>query len=186
MKIKLNSKGADCSGEYPRPTNLSLKVKRDFFQRKIAIIATLDSKGEEVSYLKELISRCGHKPLIIDVGSGGEARIPADITAHEVARAGGAEIEEIRVSKERRQVIDIIVKGAVAKLSDLCQAGEIDGIISLGGLSSAVLASSIMERIPWHIPKLIVSSAASMPNSNRFFGPTGITMMHYQTEGQKV
>ena len=146
--------------------------------KRIAIIATLDTKGEEVSYLKELVSRRGHKPVVIDVGSGGEARIPADITAGDVARAGGAEIEKVRVSKERRQVVEIMVKGAVAKLSGLYQAGEIDGVVAIGGMSSAVLASSIMEEIPWRIPKLIVSSAASMPGSNRFFGPTGITMMH--------
>ena len=40
------------------------------------------------------------------------------------------------------------------------------------------MASSIMREMPYGIPKLIVSSAASMPGSNRFFGPTGITMMH--------
>ena len=41
------------------------------------------------------VLRCGYKPVLIDVGSGGEARIPADITAGDVARAGGVEIESV-------------------------------------------------------------------------------------------
>ncbi len=51
-------------------------------------------------------------------------------------------------------------------------------MISIGGMSSAVMASSIMKEMPYRIPKLIVSSAAAMPGANRFFGPSGITLMH--------
>ncbi len=146
--------------------------------KKIVIIATLDTKGEEVSYLKELILRRGHQPFIIDIGCGGEARLEADITADEVAQAAGTEIKKLRGSQERREVTEVMIKGAVAKLDALCRTGEVEGMISIGGMSSAVMASSIMKEMPYHIPKLIVSSAAAMPAANRFFGPTGITLMH--------
>jgi uncharacterized protein (UPF0261 family) len=71
-----------------------------------------------------------------------------------------------------------MIKGAVSKLAGLCRTGEVEGMISIGGMTSTVMASAIMREMPYGIPKLIVSSAASMPGSNRFFGPTGITMMH--------
>jgi uncharacterized protein (UPF0261 family) len=145
--------------------------------KRIVIIATLDTKGEEVGYLKGLILRRGHQPFIIDIGSGGEPRLEADITADEVARAAGAEIKKLWGSKERQKVTEVMIKGAVAKLDALCRTGEVEGMISIGGMSSAVMASSIMREMPYRIPKLIVSSAASMPGSNRFFGPTGITLM---------
>lgn len=144
----------------------------------IVLIGTLDTKGEEIGYLKELILKRGYRPLIIDIGSGGEARLEADITADEVARAAGTEIEKLRRSRERQKVTEVMVKGAVAKLDVLCRTGEVEGMISIGGMSSTVMASNIMKEMPYSIPKLIVSSAASMPASNRFFGPTGITMMH--------
>ena len=146
--------------------------------KRIALIATLDTKGEEANYLKELILKHGHRVIMIDVGSGGPATITADITADEIARAGGGEIEELRASKERRQVIEVIIKGAIAKLKDLSKVEVVDGVVAIGGVSSTVLASSIMSELPFGIPKLIVSSGASMPGSNRFFGPTGITLMH--------
>jgi len=41
--------------------------------KTILIIATLDTKGKETGYLRDLILRGGHKPLIIDLGSGDEA-----------------------------------------------------------------------------------------------------------------
>jgi len=36
-------------------------------------------------------------------------------------------------------------------------------MISIGGMTSTVMASAIMREVPYSIPKLIVSSAASMP-----------------------
>lgn len=146
--------------------------------KKIVIIATLDTKGEEVGYLKGLILRRGYQPFIIDIGCGGKAKLEADITADEVARAAGAEIEKLRRSQDRREVTETMVKGAVAELGALCRAGEVEGMLSLGGMSSTVMASNIMKEMPYHIPKLILSSAASLPGANQFFGPTGITLMH--------
>ena len=144
----------------------------------IVLIGTLDTKGEEIGYVKELILQRGYRPFIIDIGAGGKARFEADIPAAEVARAAGAEIEELRASRQRQKVTEVMIKGAIGKLAALCQAGEVEGMISIGGMTSTVMASAIMREMPYGIPKLIVSSAASMPGSNRFFGPTGITMMH--------
>ncbi len=144
----------------------------------IVLIGTLDTKGEEIGYLKELILQRGHRPFIIDIGAGGKARLEADIPATEVARAAGAEIERLWDSPERQKVTEVMIKGAVDKLVALCRTGEVEGMISIGGMTSTVMASAIMREMPYGIPKLIVSSAASMPGSNRFFGPTGITLMH--------
>jgi uncharacterized protein (UPF0261 family) len=100
------------------------------------------------------------------------------MTATEVARAAGAEIEQLWNSHERQNVTEVMIKGAISQLAALCRTGEVEGMISIGGMTSTVMASGIMREMPYGIPKLIVSSAASMPGSNRFFGPTGITMMH--------
>lgn len=146
--------------------------------KKLVIIATLDTKGEETGYLKELILRRGHQPFIIDIGCGGKAKLEADITADEVALAAGAEIEKLRRSQERRKATETMIRGAVTKLNALLQTVDVEGMISLGGMSSTVMAAGIMREMPYHIPKLILSSAASLPGVNQFFGPTGITLMH--------
>jgi uncharacterized protein (UPF0261 family) len=154
------------------------KEERLVRKKCIVLIGTLDTKGEEIGYLRELILQRGHRPFIIDIGAGGKARLEADIPAAEVARAAGTEIEKLWDSPERQKVTEVMIQGAIGKLAALCRTGEVEGMISIGGMTSTVMASGIMREMPYGIPKLIVSSAASMPGSNRFFGPTGITMMH--------
>ena len=147
-------------------------------KKYIVLIGTLDTKGEEIGYLRDLIIKRGHRPFIVDIGSGGEPRLDADITAKEVAAAVGAQVESLRNSQERHKVTEIMINGAVAKLEALCSSGNIGGMLSIGGLSSMIMTSEIMERMPYSIPKLIVSSGASMPGSHRVFGTSGITLMH--------
>jgi len=59
--------------------------------KTIAIMATLDTKGEEVKYLKEQIERGGKKVFIIDMGLRGiPAAIPTDVTREMLAQASGS------------------------------------------------------------------------------------------------
>ena len=146
--------------------------------KKIAIIVTLDTKSEEAAYLRELITRLGHQALIIDIGSGGEPGLEADITAAEVAQAAGETIAGLRASRDKDSVSETMIAGAVAKLRALCRADELEGLISVGGATGAIMASGIMREMPYRIPKLIFSSAASLAGSHRWFGPTGVTVMH--------
>ncbi|MEJ2048135.1 MAG: Tm-1-like ATP-binding domain-containing protein, partial [Dehalococcoidia bacterium] len=44
-------------------------------------------------------------------------------------------------------------------------------------MSTTVMAAGIMREMPYRIPKLILSSVASMPSANRLLGPTDITVM---------
>jgi uncharacterized protein (UPF0261 family) len=150
--------------------------------KRIAIIVTLDTKGEEAAYLRERILQLGRYPLIIDVGCGGSPQMDADITAVEVAEAAGADLEILRASRDRDMATGAMIRGAVAKLNALCQADEVEGMISIGGMSSAVMASSIYRDMPYRIPKLLLTTAASMPQANRFFGPSGVTVMHSLVE----
>jgi uncharacterized protein (UPF0261 family) len=145
--------------------------------KKIAIISSLDTKGEAVDYLKSFITGKGFTPISVDVGYGSPVTIPADITVDDIAKAVRSSAEKVRALKDRREMIDIIQKGAIVKLKELC-AGGLDGVLALGGMSNASLAADIMQELPFTLPKLLMSTGASMPGSNRFFGPTGLTMMH--------
>ena len=94
--------------------------------KTIAIVCTLDTKGEEAKYLKELIEARGHKTILIDTNMGGEPTIPPDISAEEVARLGGGDIREIRASKKTGEVTPIMIKGASVKVKELLKTGQLD------------------------------------------------------------
>ena len=70
-------------------------------KKVILCIGTLDTKGPEVLYIKQLIEqRSGYEALVMDIGSLGIAHFTADITAEEVAKAAGRTIQEVRGLKE--------------------------------------------------------------------------------------
>jgi uncharacterized protein (UPF0261 family) len=147
--------------------------------KHIVILSTLDTKGEEAKYLKDLIETQGFKTILVDTSIGGEPTIPPGISSEEVARAGGGNIRDIRASRNTVEVTPIMTKGAGLKVLELLAKGELDGIISFGGASNTTSATTVMKALPFGIPKLMVSSTASMPAyAATYIGTRDITMMH--------
>ena len=59
------------------------------------------------------------------------------------------------------------------------RAGQLDGILSLGGAGAATVGTSVMKALPFGIPKLMVSSAAGIASyAGRWFGTGDIMMMN--------
>ena len=69
-------------------------------QKTIVLVSTLDTKGSEAAFLKDLIQERGHRVILLDTNTGGEPSIPPDISAKEVAKAAGWNIEEVRRMKD--------------------------------------------------------------------------------------
>ena len=57
--------------------------------KTIALIGALDTKGEEFAFVQAALLRRGHNTLVINTGVVGEPALPPNITASEVAAAGG-------------------------------------------------------------------------------------------------
>ena len=148
-------------------------------QKTIVIISTLDTKGSEAAYLKELIQKRGHRVILLDTNTGGKSSIPPDISAGEVAEAAGERIEEIRQMKDTGKASVIMIEGAIKKVSALLEKGDLDGIISFGGASNTTVATTVMKSLPFGIPKVMLSSMAAVPAyAGGYFGTKDITMIH--------
>jgi uncharacterized protein (UPF0261 family) len=148
-------------------------------QKKIVLVSTLDTKGSEAIFLKGLIQERRHRVILLDTNTGGEPSIPADISAKEVAKAVGWDIEEIRKMKDTNKASSIIIEGAIKKIRSLFERGDLDGIISFGGASNTAIATTIMKSLPFGIPKVMLSSTAAMPAyAGGYFGTKDIAMIH--------
>jgi uncharacterized protein (UPF0261 family) len=147
--------------------------------KPILIVSSLDTKGQEVTFLKELIEQRGQQTILLDMGMRGEFLIPADIPCEEVAKAGGISIHEIRTSnKSRDEIVSIMTKGAIKKTLELFQSGKLAGIVGVGGVSNTTMATNIMKALPFGVPKLMVSSGAAMPSyAGGFFGSSDIAII---------
>jgi uncharacterized protein (UPF0261 family) len=148
-------------------------------QKTIVLVSTLDTKGSEAAFLKGLIQERGHRIILLDTNTGGEPSIPPDISAKEVAKAAGWNIEEVRRMKDTGKVSSIMIEGAIKKVKGLLEKGDLDGIVSFGGASNTAMATTIMKSLPFGIPKVMLSSTAAMPAyAGGYFGTKDITMIH--------
>ena len=141
----------------------------------IAIIGTMDTKGEEHGFVAQLIRQRGHRTLIIDVGTLGEPRLKPDFTRHVVATAAGINLEEVLDRKDRGEAVTAMSKGAPLVLARLAADRKIDGVISLGGGGGTAIATAGMRALPIGFPKVMVSTLAS-GNTAQYVGVKDIVM----------
>lgn len=142
----------------------------------IAVLGTLDSKGEEHAFVAELIREKGHDVILIDVGTGDEPTVTPDITRHQVAEAGGIGLDEIMARRDRGESVSAMSLAAPKLLSKLHSEGRIHGVISLGGGGGTAICTAAMRALPIGFPKLMVSTLAS-GNTAHYLGTSDITMM---------
>lgn len=142
----------------------------------IAVIGTLDSKGEEHGFLAERIRERGHEVLLIDVGTGGGPQVKPDVSRFEVAEAGGVDLQPLMDRQDRGECVVAMSKAAPAMLLRLMKDGRIDGVISLGGGGGTSIGTAAMRALPVGFPKLMVSTLAS-GNTAHYVGTKDIVMM---------
>jgi uncharacterized protein (UPF0261 family) len=142
----------------------------------IAVLGTLDTKGEEHGFVAELIRARGHTALVIDVGTLEPPKIKPDISREEVARAAGFDLAALVARRDRGEAVTAMSKGAPITLLRLLAEKKIDGVISLGGGGGTSICTSGMRALPIGFPKLMVSTLAS-GNTAQYVGVKDIVMM---------
>jgi uncharacterized protein (UPF0261 family) len=153
----------------------------------IAVVGMLDEREAGLSVIKEHIERRGHKTILIDITMGTGAitsTLQAEISCEDLAKTGGTTIDAVKemLAKERDKATSIMATGLGKTLLDLYQAGELDGVIAVGGMTGTFITLSAMKQLPFGMPKVLISSVAAMPAYGKklaeFFGVRDITVMH--------
>jgi uncharacterized protein (UPF0261 family) len=130
-------------------------------KKRILLIGTFDTKGDEFGFVRDLIQARGHEILLLDAGVAGEPRITPDISSAEVARAGGSSLEELRRQGDRGRAIEVMIAGVQSLVPELYEAGRFDGVLSLGGGAGTNIGTAGMRELPVGVPKVMVSTLAS-------------------------
>ena len=141
----------------------------------IAILGTMDTKGEEHAFVAELVRARGHKTLIIDVGALDPPKLRPDITRDEVAKSAGLDLAALVARKDRGECVAAMSRAAPIVLAKLAGEKRIDGVISLGGGGGTAIATAAMRALPIGFPKLMVSTLAS-GNTAQYVGVKDIVM----------
>jgi uncharacterized protein (UPF0261 family) len=144
--------------------------------KTVGIIGALDTKGIEFTFLKNEIEKRGCRALMINVGVLGAAFFEPDVSAEEVALAGGAPLADLISRKDRGEALDVMTRGVAVVVKRLQEQGKIDGVISMGGGGGTAMGTSAMRGLPVGFPKLMVSTVAS-GDTSPYVGTADITMM---------
>jgi uncharacterized protein (UPF0261 family) len=155
-------------------------------EKAIAIIATLDTKGPEVGFLKSCLESEGYKTLIMDtgiLGREGQTDPVPDVSADIIAREGGENRSELAARKNESGIRDRGIRamslGSAKILSQLHDAGKIRAVIGLGGAQGTEICSYAMRALPLGFPKVLVSTVASGKTPFGIYtGTRDLTMMH--------
>lgn len=135
---------------------------------KVVIVATLDTKGPEVAYLRDRLASLGVESLVVDSGILGEpVGIVPDVSHSELAGRGGITLAQLQASGTRGRAVETMRRLVQDLVRERFAAGELIGGISVGGVGSVMGAAAIQE-LPVGVPKIVVAPTAS---GHHEFGP---------------
>jgi uncharacterized protein (UPF0261 family)/ABC-type branched-subunit amino acid transport system ATPase component len=144
----------------------------------VLVVGTLDTKGAELRFIRDIIAGSGLRTRLVDVSTSGKAST-CDVSAQEIALNHGRGGSGVFGADRGASVT--AMADAFAKW--LRRQGNVAGIISAGGSGGASLVAPGMRALPVGVPKLIISSVAS-GDVGPYVGPADITMMYSVTDVQ--
>jgi uncharacterized protein (UPF0261 family)/ABC-type branched-subunit amino acid transport system ATPase component len=163
--------------EAARPRR-DMEAARSSGRPTVLVVGTLDTKGEELRFIRDIVAGSGLRARLVDVSTAGKAA-SCDVSAQEIAlnhpRGGSAVFGSDRGAS--------VTAMAEAFTNWLRRQGDVVGVISAGGSGGASLVAPGMRALPIGVPKLIVSSVAS-GDVAPYVGPADITMMYSVTDVQ--
>jgi uncharacterized protein (UPF0261 family) len=142
--------------------------------KRIYVVGTADTKGEELAFLAERIRAVGADPLVVDVGTRAPT-IPPEIGAADVAKFGTPGLLE---GTDR----GVAVAGmADAFAQFVITRDDIAGMIGIGGGGGTSIVTAGMRKLAIGLPKVMVSTLAS-GDVGPYVGVSDIVMMPSVTD----
>ncbi len=127
---------------------------------KILVIGTGDTKSDELLFMADVIGKAGGLPIMVDVSVLGDPPYMPDHSKHDIAASAGTTIQAIIDSGDENTAMVLMAEGAAGLVRRLYEAGEVDGVIALGGSLGTDLALDVAAVLPIGVPKFIVSPIA--------------------------
>lgn len=144
--------------------------------KTVVIVGSLDTKGDDFVFVKELIENQGLRTLVVDFGVLGEPGFQPDISREEVAQAGGGDLAVLRSGEHKDEAMKIMAAGVAAIVRRLYEEGRLDGILGMGGGGGTSIATAGMRTLPVGVPKLMLSTLAG-GDVSEYAGTRDITFM---------
>jgi uncharacterized protein (UPF0261 family) len=144
--------------------------------RTVVLIGTLDTKGQELGYLRDRLISAGLTPLVVDVGTLGPPQLVPDISRDEVAATGAVDLAALTEAGDRGAAVSAMGGAAAILMRRLFDEGRCHGVLAAGGSGNTAMATQAMQALPIGVPKVMVSTVAA-GDTRAYVGTSDITMM---------
>jgi uncharacterized protein (UPF0261 family) len=147
----------------------------------VAILATLDTKGDEVRFIKDQFAKRGKSVFVVDMGLTGKTQgVHADVNRENILEEAGSSLDKlVSVLHNRSEAIELMVPGIVKIVRKLYDEGKFQGIMAIGGFDGALLAAGAMRALPLGVPKLLLTPVAQGKQTfGTFVGTSDMLIMH--------
>jgi len=144
--------------------------------KPVVIVGSLDTKGEEFAFVKDLVEKEGLKTLVVDFGVMGEPHFEPDVKREEVAEAGGSNLGYLASGEHKDEAMRTMATGLAVVVHRLYDDGKLDGIIGMGGSGGTSIATTGMRALPVGVPKVMVSTIGG-GDVSAYAGTRDITFM---------
>jgi uncharacterized protein (UPF0261 family) len=142
----------------------------------VLLIGTLDTKGAEFQFVRDLLNQAGVPTLVVDAGVLQAPVFLPDVSREEVFAAAGTSLAAVRQAGDRGRAVEAAATGVARIAQDLFTKGQVAGVFSLGGSAGTTIGTAAMRALPFGVPKLMVSTLAS-GQVRPFVGVRDILMM---------
>jgi uncharacterized protein (UPF0261 family) len=143
----------------------------------VLLIGTLDTKGVEYAFVRDLLTRRGVPTLVLDAGVLSPPAFTPDISREQVYAAAGTSLAALQQAADRGRAIEAASRGVARIAQDLHAQGRLTGALALGGSAGTTIGTAAMRALPFGVPKVMVSTLAS-GQVQPYVGVRDILMMY--------
>jgi uncharacterized protein (UPF0261 family) len=141
----------------------------------VAVLATLDSKHEAARFLRDALTAAGVTPWLVDMALKPHTHDFAAVGGGEVASASGIAWDALaRLS--RAEAAQTNIRGGSKIVGAKAAAGEIDGIIGVGGANGSTVFCAVMRALAVGLPKAMVTPVAATAAVQWYVAESDIAM----------
>jgi len=156
----------------------TLDGARRTMKPNVFLLATLDTKGVEAAFVRDLLKKAGVAVKLVDAGCLGEPAVTADVKREEVFAAAGTTLADVRARGDRGEAVTRAAAGATEIVRLAFAKGQVAGVMGLGGSSGTTIGTAAMRALPLGVPKLMVSTLAATGQAGGYVGTSDLLMMN--------
>jgi len=144
--------------------------------KNILLIGTLDTKGDELLFMKDLVEKAHHCPIVMDIGIR-ESKFKADITREDILRHIGKDTGDLIALQDEGEAIKLMSPAIEVVVKKLYEKGKIDGVVGIGGAQGSAMCSAGLKQLPVGFPKILVSTKAVQAGIKGFTGTKDVVII---------